>query len=111
MVSVQPVLPLETSASRHECGPRLTHEQRFERFRAEHPEVERELVRLARQARRRGVRVGMRCLWERLRWHFEIDRIGSFEYKLNNNHAPFYARYPMRTYPDLRGMFATRGDK
>lgn len=80
---------------------------RFAVFHAEHPEVYVELVRLAREAKAAGVRVGMKALWERLRWSFTVDR-PSGKFKLNNVYTARYARLIMENEPDLRGLFETR---
>lgn len=87
--------------------PEPTAEERFAAFHGRHPEVYRMLVQRARQAMVAGKRVGMRCLYENLRWHVVIER--DEEYKLNDHYAPMYARLIMQREPDLAGFFETRG--
>jgi hypothetical protein len=85
-----------------------TIEEMFWSFHHENPHVYDELVRLARRARRRGVaRVGMKMLFEVLRWDFAL-RTGGDEFKLNNNYTSYYARLVMVNEPDLEGVFETR---
>jgi hypothetical protein len=53
----------------------MTHEQRFQQFHQQHPEVYAELVRMAREARAAGFnRFGMPTIWETMRWHFAMHR-------------------------------------
>lgn len=44
---------------------------------------------------------------ERIRWHSEIETRGD-KFKINNNHAPYYARYFHHMYPQHDGFFRTR---
>lgn len=82
--------------------------ERFERFHAEHPEVYAKLAELALEARRKGfAHYGIRSLWERMRWHFQIER-GDEDFKLNDHYPAHYARLLMQEYPELQGFFETR---
>lgn len=86
----------------------LTIEEAFRAFHAANPHVYDELVKLARQARRRGVgRIGIGMLFEVLRWRVAL-RTGGDEFKLNNNYRSYYARLMMLREPDLAGVFETR---
>jgi hypothetical protein len=88
--------------------PGQTIEEAFYVFHAANPQVYAELVRLARQARRRGVQyVGINMLLEVTRWNFSLRTSGD-EFKLNNNWAPYYSRLIMLQEPDLEGIFHTR---
>lgn len=81
-------------------------QQQFLAYHERHPEVYRLLVTLARKACAKGRKVGMKCLWERLRWEIWISRDDDF--KLNNNYTSRYARLIMEREWDLRGYFETR---
>lgn len=91
-----------------------TFEQRqaaFEKFHRENPVLYGELVRLAREAKAAGAeKLGIRQLWERLRWwlRFEVKRDG--DYRLNDHLTAHYSRLIMQREPDLAGFFETRGD-
>lgn len=82
-----------------------TIQERFEQYHAAHPEVFARLVELARFAKARGKKVGIRLLWERLRWEFFIERDAGDEYKLNDHLHSRYARLIAQTYPDEFGEF------
>ena len=90
--------------------PRTDTDARFRAFHEANPHVYARLVELAREARRAGVeRLGMRMLWERLRWDARLRTVrGEDEWKLNNDLAPSFARMLMSREPDLRGLFETR---
>jgi len=89
-------------------SPEPTIEEAFRRFHAENPHVAQELVRLARQAKRAGAtRLGMKMLFEVLRWRHTL-RTGGDDFKLNNNYHAYYARLIMSENEDLEGVFETR---
>ena len=88
-----------------------TLELRFNAFHAAHPEVYRELCRLARIAKAKGKkRIGIGLLFEVMRWQRIIESLpGEAEdFKLNNNYRSRYARLIMRREPDLNGIFEVR---
>jgi hypothetical protein len=47
------------------------------------------------------------AIFERIRWHSEIETQGD-DFKLNNNHRPYYARLFMYEHPEYDGFFRTR---
>jgi hypothetical protein len=83
---------------------------KFRMFHMKHPEVYRELVKLARQWVAAGHhRLGIKTLFERLRWEWHISGISDTDgFKLNNNFAPYYARLIMEENPELDGLFELR---
>ena len=82
----------------------------FERFHRENPRVYRVLVALAREAVAAGEKVGMRCLWENMRWKLRVvERQAG--YVLNDHHAPRYARLIAKSEPDLADLFELRNSK
>ena len=85
-------------------------ERRFYEFHGENPQVYDELVRLARRAHQFGHhRIGIRMLWEVMRWNLtiEVDQ-GDDEFKLNDHYTSRYARMIMDRNSDLDGMFELR---
>ena len=89
-------------------GFALTIDQRFQTFVSEHPEVYDELVRLAREAKSRGVsKIGIRLLWERVRWSMLVEK-GNDEFAMNDHFHSRMVRLIMEREPDLAGMFETR---
>ena len=85
-------------------------DQRFTDFNESNPHVYVELVRLARQARGAGRRkLGIRMLWERMRWTFTVETVRpEGDPKLNNDFTSRYARLIMQHEPELAGMFDLR---
>lgn len=84
----------------------MTNEEKFVQFHSENPQVYVELVRLAREARFKGKsRVGIKMLWEVVRWNLFISTVDSnSEFKLNNNYHSRYARMIMQLESDLREL-------
>ncbi len=86
-----------------------TLEARFWAFHAANPKVYAKLREYALAARKDGDgRVGMKALFERLRWWVRVETQSTDGFKLNNNHTAFYARLLQDREPVLRGMFETR---
>jgi hypothetical protein len=85
----------------------LTLEQRFEAFHAANPHVYDHLRRLALDARRKGRQMGIKALYEVLRWQYAMATTDD-DYKLNNSYTSFYARLLMEREPELAGYFETR---
>jgi hypothetical protein len=91
----------------------MTHDRsidaRFWAFHNENPQVYAELARLARQAIARGHhRIGIRMLWEVMRWNLTVEVSAADEFRLNDHYHSRYARLLMAREPDLRGIFELR---
>lgn len=83
-------------------------EDRFERFHQANPHVFREIVRLAREAKERGMRHwSINGVFEVLRWVRQVETMGD-AWKLNNSFRALYARKVMDRCPDLDGFFELR---
>lgn len=79
----------------------------FRAFDEENPHVRHELVRLTRELVAAGARrVGMKMLFEVLRWSHL--RTTGRDFRLNNNYTARYARSIMAQHPDLDGVYETR---
>ena len=89
-------------------GEPLTIDEAFDRFHCDNPRVYRRLVALARKAAGRGARrLGMKMLFELLRWDHLLKTSGE-PFKLCNSYTSRYARLIMDREPDLAGIFETR---
>lgn len=84
-------------------------EQAFWQFHEANPQVYARLVALARDLVRQGRRrVGIKMLFEVLRWH-HLRTVGDADgFKLNNNYHSYYARLIMHQESDLGGVFELR---
>lgn len=88
--------------------PTPTNEELFQRFHEENPHVYRALVKLAFRAKAAGIKKwGINAVIEVFRWEHAIETKGD-TFKINNNHAPHYARLIMAREPELDGFFNTR---
>ena len=85
-------------------------EARFALFHEANPWVYAELVRLTRELVRRGrCRVGIKMLFEVLRWQYQMRTDDpTSDFKLNNSLTSRYARRIMEHEPDLAGIYETR---
>ena len=78
-------------------------------FHVEHPEVWGLFVRCTFEMIRVGrSHYSARTVWERIRWETDQAQTSDAEFKLNNNHHPFYARAFMKKYPEHDGFFRLR---
>lgn len=84
-------------------------DDQFNAFHKANPHVYQALKRLALQLARRGHRrIGIKMLFEVLRWQYAMSTNDpASDYKLNNNYTSFYARL-LDAEPELRGMFELR---
>jgi len=86
--------------------------KRFEKFHADNPSVYDNLVRLAREFRRKGSnhnrKMGIAMLYETLRWNYYMNVETEEEYKLPNEFRAPYSRLVMDQEPDLQDAFTIR---
>lgn len=94
----QPIIPVDRRGGL---------EASFNRFHAANPHVYEALKTVALWCVRNGRKMGIKAIYERVRWEYSISTSGS-PYKLNNNYTAYYARKLMRDVPELAGYFETR---
>lgn len=89
--------------------PAPTIAERFTAFHEANPWVADALVRLALDLVHRGQkRIGVKMLWEVLRWH-HIRYVSTGEpFKLNNDFTAHYARLLVEQHTELADVFETR---
>ncbi len=81
----------------------------FSTFHAANPHVYVKLVQLARDLCRRGHRLlGIKMLFEVLRWQHYMETVDPSGFKLNNNLTSRYARLIMKSEADLFEIFEVR---
>jgi hypothetical protein len=89
----------------------MTQEEAFTAFEGANPHVYENLRKLALEAHatRPAEKLGMKYLFEILRWEYltKTDRPAN-EFALNNNFTAYYARLLMAREPQLRGVFELR---
>ena len=84
-------------------------EEAFRDFHARHPEVAEYMTGLSFDLLYRGRNhYGVKAVYERARWHFQVEKDMGEEFKLNNNYHSRYARLIMRENPQLEGFFELR---
>lgn len=87
----------------------MTTRTAFERFHHDNPEVADEMERLADVWVESGnPNISIRLLLEVIRWNRNIKTKTGDEFKINNNHAPHYAREMIRRRPEWANRIDTR---
>jgi len=83
--------------------------ENFKSFHRKNPYVYTKLREMAIEWKNAGhTKVGIKMLFEVLRWQHGLKRLDSEEFALNNNYAPHYARLLMAENPGLEGLFELR---
>ncbi|HOS93621.1 MAG TPA: hypothetical protein PLQ54_09935 [Armatimonadota bacterium] len=85
----------------------MTIQHQFEQFDRENPHVYDKLVGLAIEWLDQNASVGMKMLWERLRWEFGVQTTEEAP-RLNNNYTSRYARKLLADFPEWGGRIKTR---
>lgn len=84
-------------------------EEAFIAFHDANPDVYAAMCHFARDWRRRGrPHIGVDMLLGRVRWEMSIRTNRVDEFKISNDHKPFYARLIMYQEPDLEGVFVLK---
>lgn len=83
-------------------------QEAFERFHANNPHVYSILDHLASQWLKRHPTVGVKMLWEVLRWELGVDTNTEDTFKLNNNYTSRYARMLVDNHPAWAGRIQLR---
>lgn len=84
--------------------PMTDMERAFWRYHEMNPHVYDLFVRYANQVVRVKEHYSARAIFDRIRWFTEVETRGS-EFKISNNHSPYYARMFMQDYPATKGFF------
>jgi len=72
-------------------------------------EVANRFIRIAYGCKMRGMKMGAKAIWERLRWNYALKTDqGSSQFKLNNNFHSYMARFAEEREPKLQGYFNKR---
>ena len=111
VVDHEPPRTLFDAAQEAELLAPQTIEARFQSFHAEHPEVYRQLRKMALSLVHRGyTHIGIGMLWETLRYHSMLgsrpDEAEAF--RLNDNFRSRYVRLLTDQEPELAEVFELR---
>jgi len=85
------------------------HEKNFLEFHQANPHVYELFKKYVNAAAKSGrSNYSAYAIFERIRWHQDIETNDELGFKLNNNHRPYYARLYALQYPNRAGFFRTR---
>ena len=89
--------------------PATDLESAFQSFHRRNPHVYEQLRDLALLLQSKGhKRIGIKMLFEQLRWLHALQTTDMTGFKLNNNYTAYYSRMLMEREPRLVGFFETR---
>jgi hypothetical protein len=90
--------------------PLRTIQQQFEEFHARNPEVFALLERFTQEAVDRGrKRLGIRMLYERVRWEVYIQtEDANSDFKINDHYHSRYVRRLIKVHPEWEHLFELR---
>ena len=90
------------------AGQDVSREEEFFQFHRENPHVYEHFKRYAFAAidANRG-RFGVWMIWNRMRWYERFETTDE-DWKLNNNHTPYYGRMFLCDHPQHAGFFELR---
>jgi len=104
LLDLAPITPVAPGADEV-----LTADEFFERFDEKNPQVYRALRDLALPLVRAGhKKIGVKMLWEELRYRYFIATTDAGEYGLNNSLTSRYARLLVEREPELKHAFELR---
>ena len=84
-------------------------EEKFKQFDKDNPHVWDLFVKYTEDVVRAGKKnYSSKAIFERIRWHTDIETKSDVQFKLSNNHTAYYARKYMDTFPDRQGFFNTK---
>jgi hypothetical protein len=103
MLQLNPTIKIKNSR-------KMPIDEHFRRFHEENPHIYKNLLHLAIQAQLAGrKKIGMKLLYERLRWEYLINsKYELTQCEMDNNFTSRYARKLMEDVPYLHGLFETR---
>lgn len=87
--------------------PTMTPADRFAAFHAANPRVAEAVEVMCRQWLARHPKVGLKAVFERLRWESGLSTVGDC-WRLNNVYTAYYARLMLDLHPEWVGRIETR---
>lgn len=87
--------------------PTMTPAERFAAFHQANPRVAEAVEAMCRQWLARHPKVGLKAVFERLRWESGLSTVGDC-WRLNNVFTAYYARLMLDLHPEWVGRIETR---
>ena len=82
---------------------------KFEEYFSDNPQIWELFVRFALVVAESGrTHYSARAIFHRIRWHVEIETKADDNFKIGNNHSPYYARLFHLACPEYDGLFRNR---
>lgn len=77
-------------------------------FHEKNPHVYKLFERFSLEVAAVRERYSAKAIIERMRWHYNFEINGDYEFKLTNTHTAYYARHFLENHPDLEGFFVLK---
>ena len=78
-------------------------------FHKKNPHIYELFKRFTMEIIRRGhEHYSSKAVFERIRWHTDVETEGNEPFKMTNNYTPYYARLFMVMHPEHEGFFRTK---
>lgn len=89
-------------------APQTKWEAKFRVFHANNPHIYELVKKYTFEVIATGRdRFSMTSIFERIRWHTNVETTGGEQFKLCQNYIPYYSRMFMRDFPEHDGFFRT----
>lgn len=83
-------------------------QKKFLSYNLKNPHVYELFKKLCFSVMKSGItRYSAKTVFERIRWHYDIDTIGD-NFTINNNYVSFYVRKLVNECPEFESMFKLR---
>lgn len=87
--------------------PEMTPAERFAAFHQANPRVAEAIEAMCRQWLARHPKVGIKAVFENLRWQSGLTTVGG-SWRLDNTFTAYYARLMLDRHPEWQGRIETR---
>jgi len=86
----------------------MSLKDQWQAYHEENPQIYQLIEQFAQQVIDRGYKeYSIGIIWERLRWHLDIETRTAHTFKFPNNHRAYYARHWMEQHPEHPDFFRT----
>lgn len=87
---------------------RLTIQERFDKFDRDNPHIYELIKRFAFEALRSVKHYSIRAIFERIRWHLNVETQTDERFRISDNFTSRYVRKLIFQYPEFNDFFTTK---
>ena len=87
----------------------LTIKHQWEKFHEKNPNIYKMFKHFTFELIRKGhEKYSSKAVFERIRWHTDVETDSEENFKMSNNYTPYYARLFMHEFPTYQDFFRTQ---